>query len=51
MKFGAPRVIDALCGALFAEQAGRFADELAAYRRRHFDPRGFGVSNDEGAAL
>ena len=42
MKFGAPRIVDALCGALFAERADALAGELQAYNYRHFDSRGVG---------
>ena len=44
MKYGAPRLADAVSGSLFREQAGRFADALAAYRHPHFDPRGHAES-------
>ena len=47
LKYGAPRIVDALCGALFRENAARFAHELALYRRPHFDPRGYGRGKAE----
>jgi hypothetical protein len=46
MKSGARRVIGALAGALFSEEAEGFADALQAYEHRHFDPRGAGEAEE-----
>ncbi|HWU63635.1 MAG TPA: NAD(P)/FAD-dependent oxidoreductase [Ensifer sp.] len=42
MKYGLPRIVDAVAGGLFQETAHDFLRDLAAYREHHFDPRGHG---------
>lgn len=42
MKYGLPRIVDAVAGSLFHEAADDFLSDLAAYREHHFDPRGHG---------
>jgi len=41
MKYGLPRIVDAVVGGLFHEAADDFLRDLAAYREHHFDPRGY----------
>lgn len=50
MKYGLPRIVEAVAGSLFHEAADDFLCDLAAYREHHFDPRGHGeeiASNKE----
>ncbi len=42
MKYGLPRIVDAVAGGLFHEAADDFLRDLAGYREHHFDPRGHG---------
>jgi len=42
MKYGLPRIVDAVVGGLFHEAADDFLRDLAAYQEHHFDPRGHG---------
>jgi hypothetical protein len=39
LKYGVPRIVDALVKALFTEDSARYLAALAAYREQHFDPR------------
>lgn len=42
MKYGLPRIVDAVARALFQDKAEDFLRDLANYREHHFDPRGHG---------
>ncbi|CTQ47423.1 NAD(P)-binding domain-containing protein [Roseibium aggregatum] len=42
MKFGLPRIVDALTGRLFAEMTEDLMRDFAQYNEDHFDPRGYG---------
>jgi FAD-dependent urate hydroxylase len=46
MKFGLPRIVDAVAGSLFHEAADQFLSDLEAYREHHFDPRGHGEDQE-----
>jgi FAD-dependent urate hydroxylase len=44
MKYGLPRIADAVARSLFQDKAEDFLRDLADYREHHFDPRGHGTS-------
>jgi cation diffusion facilitator CzcD-associated flavoprotein CzcO len=51
MKYGLPRIVDAVAAGLFQEAAGEFLRDLADYREHHFDPRGHGEELVDKEAL
>ncbi|MEJ8473721.1 NAD(P)/FAD-dependent oxidoreductase [Roseibium algae] len=40
LKYGLPRIVDAVTGSLFAELTEDFMSDFAQYSESHFDPRG-----------